>query len=274
MSVKIGSVVIDTFSKKEVIQKIHKSIQKRKPIQVVTPYSEFIVEAEYNLAFREALNSSEIRVPDGIGILWAGAYLARKWENLFLSLLGIVNRDIKLYSVFTEKISGSDLIYDVLDLAHQNKNRVYLLGGEGETPEKVKSYILQNYPRIHIVGTYSDKITLGDTTLYQKILDSQSEIVLIAMSYPKQEILGSQLKQYFIDHNHQGVIMCLGGTFDFLAGVRQRAPKWIQKLGLEWLYRLAQQPKRIRRIYKAIVEFTMLIKKYRVYIDKTKKYKV
>jgi N-acetylglucosaminyldiphosphoundecaprenol N-acetyl-beta-D-mannosaminyltransferase len=274
MSVKIGSVEIDTFSKKEVIQKIHRAIQKRKPIQVVTPYSEFIVEAEHNLVFREALNSSEIKVPDGIGILWAGAYLACKWDNLLLSLLGIINRDIKLYSVFSEKISGSDLIYDVLDLAHKNKNRVYLLGGEGETPEKVKSYILNNYPRIYITGLYSDKIDLGDKKLYQKILDSQSDFVLIAMSYPKQEIFASQLKKYFIDNNHQGVIMCLGGTFDFLAGVRQRAPKFMQKLGLEWLYRLAQQPKRIKRIYKAIIGFTLLISKYRINIDKTKQNKL
>jgi len=274
MSVKIAKVEIDTFSKKEVIDQIQKAIQKRKPIQVVTPYSEFIVEAEYNLEFRKALNTSEIRVPDGIGILWAGAYLAHKWDNLLLSLLGIINRDIRLYSIFSEKISGSDLIYDILDSAHQNKNRVYLLGGEGEVPDKTKNYIEKNYPRIHITGIYKDKIKLGDTNLYQKILDTQSDIVLVAMSYPKQEILASQLKQYFIKQDHQGVIMCLGGTFDFLAGVRQRAPKWMQKLGLEWLYRLIQQPKRIRRIYKAIVEFTILIAKYRFNIDKTKKNKV
>jgi N-acetylglucosaminyldiphosphoundecaprenol N-acetyl-beta-D-mannosaminyltransferase len=274
MSVKIAKVEIDTFSKKEVIDQIQKAIQKRKPIQVVTPYSEFIVEAEYNLEFRKALNTSEIRVPDGIGILWAGAYLAHKWDNLLLSLLGIINRDIRLYSIFSEKISGSDLIYDILDSAHQNKNRVYLLGGEGEVPDKTKDYIEKNYPRIHITGIYKDKIKLGDTNLYQKILDTQSDIVLVAMSYPKQEILASQLKQYFIKQDHQGVIMCLGGTFDFLAGVRQRAPKWMQKLGLEWLYRLIQQPKRIRRIYKAIVEFTILIAKYRFNIDKTKKNKV
>lgn len=274
MSVKIAKVEIDTFSKKEVIDQIQKAIQKRKPIQVVTPYSEFIVEAEYNLEFRKALNTSEIRVPDGIGILWAGAYLAHKWDNLLLSLLGIMNRDIRLYSIFSEKISGSDLIYDILDSAHQNKNRVYLLGGEGEVPDKTKDYIEKNYPRIHITGIYKDKIKLGDTNLYQKILDTQSDIVLVAMSYPKQEILASQLKQYFIKQDHQGVIMCLGGTFDFLAGVRQRAPKWMQKLGLEWLYRLIQQPKRIRRIYKAIVEFTILIAKYRFNIDKTKKNKV
>jgi len=274
MSVKIAKVEIDTFSKKEVIDQIQKAIQKRKPIQVVTPYSEFIVEAEYNLEFRKALNTSEIRVPDGIGILWAGAYLAHKWDNLLLSLLGIMNRDIRLYSIFSEKISGSDLIYDILDSAHQNKNRVYLLGGEGEVPDKTKDYIEKNYPRIHITGIYKDKIKLGDTNLYQKILDTQSDIVLVAMSYPKQEILASQLKQYFIKQDHQGVIMCLGGTFDFLAGVRQRAPKWMQKLGLEWLYRLIQQPKRIRRIYKAIFEFTILIAKYRFNIDKTKKNKV
>ncbi len=268
MSVKIASVEVDTLSRKEVIAKISKAIEKNKVLQVVTPYSEFIVEAEYNLEFRKALNSSEIRIPDGIGILWAGAYLAGRWNNLIISLLGIINRDIKLYSVFTEKISGSDLIYNILELAHQQKSRVYLLGGEKEVPNKVKDYIQNTYPRINITGTYSKKISLNDKVLFQKVLDSQSDIVLIALSYPKQEIFASQLKNYFIDNNHKGIIMCVGGTFDFLAGTQKRAPKWMQKLGLEWLYRLIQQPNRIRRIYKATIEYIVLISRYKSNMNK------
>ncbi|NBP55975.1 glycosyltransferase [bacterium] len=270
MSVKIGKVEIDKWSKKEVIAKISKAIQKQKILQIVTPYSEFIVEAEHNLEFRKAINTSEIRVPDGIGILWAGAYLAGKWNNLGMSLLGIINLDIRLYSVFTEKISGSDLIYDVLDLAHQQKSRVYLLGGERDVPTKVKTYIQDHYPRVNITGIYSDKISLGDKDLFQKVLDTQSDLVLVAMSYPKQEIFASQLKQYFKDNDHKGIIMCIGGTFDFLAGTQKRAPKWMQKLGLEWLFRLIQQPKRIRRIYKATIEYIILISKYKRNIDKHK----
>jgi len=270
MSVKIGKVEVDSWSRKEVIAKIDKAMDQNKILQVVTPYSEFIVEAEHNIAFRKALNTSEIIVPDGIGILWAGAYLAGKWNNLWMSLLGIINRDIRLYSVFTEKISGSDLIYDVLDLAHKQKSRLYLLGGEGDVPDKVKSYIQGNYPRINITGTYSGKISLGDKDLFQKVLDTQSDIILLALSYPKQEIFASQLKHYFKDNDHKGVIMCVGGTFDFLAGSQKRAPKWMQKLGLEWLFRLIQQPKRIRRIYKATIEYILLISKYKSNIDKHK----
>lgn len=270
MSVKIASVEVDTYTHKEVITKINQAVQKQKILQVVTPYSEFIVEAEHNLEFRKALNTSEIRIPDGIGILWAGAYLAGKWNNLIMSLLGIINRDIRLYSVFTEKISGSDLIYDVLDIAHKQKSRVYLLGGEGEVPEKVRNYIQNNYPRIYLTGAYTDKIKLQDKDLFQAILDTHSDIILIALSYPKQEIFASQLKQYFQDKDHKGVILCIGGTFDFLAGTQKRAPKWMQKLGLEWLYRLIQQPKRIRRIYKATIEYITLISKYKSNIDKYK----
>lgn len=270
MSVKIASVEVDTLSRKKVIAKINKAIANDKILQVVTPYSEFIVEAEYNAEFREALNTSEIRVPDGIGILWAGAYLAGKWNNLTMSLLGIISRDINLYSVFTEKISGSDLIYDILDLAHKQKSRVYLLGGEGVVPDKVKTYIQDKYPRIHITGTYSQKISLKDKILFQKVLDSQSDIVLVALSYPKQEIFAAQLKQYFIDNKHKGVIICIGGTFDFLAGTQKRAPKLMQRLGLEWFYRLIQQPKRIRRIYKATIEYIFLVSKYKSDIDKSK----
>lgn len=268
MSCRIGSIEVDTFSKKEVLTKIELAIQDSDIMQIVTPYSEFVVEAEKNSDFRKAINNSELRVPDGIGILWAGAYLAGKWSNLLLSLLGIVNRDIQLYSVFPEKISGSDLIYDVLDLANQNKSRVYLLGGQGDIPSKVNQYIQDKYPRINVTGTYSDKISLGNKSLFKKILDSQSDIILVALSYPKQEIFSAQLKQYFKKYNHKGVIICLGGTFDFLAGAKSRAPKWMQKLGLEWLYRLIQQPTRIRRIYRATIQFVFLINKYKKNIDK------
>lgn len=263
MSVKIASVEVNTFTKKEVLSKIKKAIKNYEIMQIVTPYSEFIVEAEYNLPFREAINKSEIKVPDGIGILWAGAYLANKWDNIIISLLGILNRDIKLYSIFPEKISGSDLIYDVLEIANDNKNRIYLLGGEGKTPLKVKDYISKNYPRITITDMYSKKVNLEDYSLFKKILDTQSDIVLVALSYPKQEIFASQLKQYFIENDHRGVILCVGGTFDFLAGIQNRAPKWMQSFGIEWLYRLTQQPSRINRIYKAIVRFTLLIETYK-----------
>jgi N-acetylglucosaminyldiphosphoundecaprenol N-acetyl-beta-D-mannosaminyltransferase len=84
MSVKIASVEVDTLTRREVISRINKAIEKNKILQLVTPYSEFIVEAEYNFEFRKALNSSEIRIPDGIGILWAGAYLDGKWNNLII----------------------------------------------------------------------------------------------------------------------------------------------------------------------------------------------
>lgn len=268
MSVKIGKLLVDTFTKKEVLTRIEKAIDTKHPLQVVTPYSEFVVEAEYNEKFRNAINSSELRLPDGVGILWAGSYLAKKWDSIIQSFFGIINSDTKLYSVFPEKISGSDLIYDILDIAHERKLRVYLLGGEGETPEKVQEYIHQTYPRIHISGVYKEKVREQDTTVYDMVKESYSDIVLIALSYPKQEIIASQMKQYFIKHDHKGVIMCVGGTFDFLAGVQKRAPKWMQKLGLEWLFRLIQQPGRIHRMYKATVLFIRLIYKYRHHIDK------
>ena len=268
MSAKIGKLHIDTFTKKEVLSRIQNAIEKKDILQIVTPYSEFVVEAEYNTEFKDAVNRSELRLPDGIGILWAGSYLAHKWKNIWSSLYAIMNQDSKLYAIFPEKISGSDLIYDILDIAHKHKLRVYLLGGEGETPAKVQKYIYQHYPRIHISGLYAKKVTLQDNVLYQEILDSHSDIVLVALSYPKQEIIGNQLKHYFGEHNHKGIIACIGGSLDFIAGSQKRAPKWMQNLGLEWLYRLIQQPSRMRRIYKATIQFVALISRYYRNIDK------
>lgn len=274
MSTKIGKLDIDTFTKKEVLSRIENAIEKKDILQIVTPYSEFVVEAEHNNTFRNAINQSELRLPDGIGILWAGSYLAHKWKGLWGSLYAIMNQDSKLYTIFPEKISGSDLIYDILNIAHKHKLRVYLLGGEGETPAKVQKYIYQHYPRIHISGVCTKKVALQDEAIYQEILDSHSDIVLIALSYPKQEIIGNQLKQYFVQSKHKGIIACIGGSLDFIAGSQRRAPKWMQNLGLEWLYRLIQQPSRIRRIYKATIQFVLLISRYYRNIDKKPNHKV
>jgi N-acetylglucosaminyldiphosphoundecaprenol N-acetyl-beta-D-mannosaminyltransferase len=270
MSAKIGKLHIDTLSKKEVLSRIENAIEKKDILQIVTPYSEFVVEAEYNTKFRDAINASELRLPDGIGILWAGAYLAHKWKSLWGSLYAIMNQDSKLYAIFPEKISGSDLIYDILALASKAGSRIYLLGATEDVSIAVQQYIHQEYPRITIAGRNTKKVKLQDNELYQEILDSHSDIVLIALSYPKQEIIGSQLKQYFIKYKHKGIIACIGGSLDFIAGSQRRAPKWMQKLGLEWLFRIIQQPKRIRRIYKATVEYILLISKYKSNIDKNK----
>jgi N-acetylglucosaminyldiphosphoundecaprenol N-acetyl-beta-D-mannosaminyltransferase len=274
MSAKIGKLHIDTFTKKEVLSRIENVIEKKNILQIVTPYSEFVVEAEYNVKFRNAINTSELRLADGIGILWAGAYLAHKWDNIWSSLYAIANQDSKLYSIFPEKISGSDLIYDILELASIAGSRIYLLGATEEVSVAVQHYINQEYPRITIAGRNTKKVELQDNELYQEILDTHSDIVLIALSYPKQEIIGSQLKQYFIKHKHKGVIACIGGSLDFIAGTQKRAPKWMQNLGLEWLYRLIQQPSRIRRIYKATIQFVILISGYYRNIDKKHHHKV
>lgn len=268
MAIKIGTLYVDNLTKKVVLSRVNKAIDNQKVIQIVTPYSEFVVEAEHNVQFRDAINSSELRLPDGMGVVWAGAYLAHKWDNIIQSFWGVLNLDSRLYSVFPEKISGSDLIYDVLDLAHTKKLRVYLLGGEGETPEKVQEYIKSHYPRIQLSGSYAGKVSEYDADIYAEVKDSHSDIVLVALSYPKQEITAFHMKQYFKQKDHKGVIMCIGGTLDFLAGVQKRAPKWMRRMGLEWLFRLIQQPSRIHRIYKATISFVRLIYRYRHHIDK------
>lgn len=268
MAVKIGTLYIDNLTKEAVLSRVNKAIDNQKVVQIVTPYSEFVVEAENNTQFRDAINSSELRLPDGMGVIWAGSYLAHKWDNIIQSFWGVLNLDSRLYSVFPEKISGSDLIYDVLDIAHAKKLRVYLLGGEGETPEKVQEYIKSQYPRIQLSGSYAGKVAAHDTDIYAEVKDSHSDIVLVALSYPKQEITAFHMKQYFKQKDHKGVIMCIGGTLDFLAGAQKRAPKWMRKMGLEWLFRLIQQPSRIRRIYKATILFVRLMYRYRHHIDK------
>lgn len=267
MKIYIGKVGIQNFTKEILLNNLRTMLNTDYVYYLVTPYSEFIVIAENDIVFEKALDEADISIADGIGILWAGLYL-NSYISFIRSLYYILIRNPELYEVFPEKISGSDLFIDILKIANDQKSKLYLVGGSKEVSNKSKIKINQDYPEIDLVGQYYKDVNQEDEKLFDIIYKSEADIVILALSPPKQEIFANNLKRYLVDRDSKSIIFCFGGTLDFFVGEKIRAPVIIQKLGLEWMWRLIIEPSRIKRIYRATFQYMNLVRKYKkLYIN-------
>lgn len=223
--------------------------------KIYTPNPEMIIESKKNEFFRSILQQADLSLPDGNGVIWASGieairtkYGIWKWMLGIFSLFQYLFRR-KYFSRMLEKpVCGSDIFREFLD---KKIGKVFLLGGYADSAE----YIQKQYP--HIVGVENRKITNENIPeIIERINTSGANILFVALGAPKQEI--------FIHENIQNMpnlsfAMGVGGSFDFLAGYQKRSPEWIRKWGLEWLYRLMNDPKRIKRIWNATGGFIYTI---------------
>jgi N-acetylglucosaminyldiphosphoundecaprenol N-acetyl-beta-D-mannosaminyltransferase len=260
----IAGVFIDGIGKKEALEKILEFAKSGKQHLVATVYSEFIVFASKDKEYREILNSADLALPDGIGILWAAKYLsapnrskARNFFELLITLSSLIFYPPYCRTVIGERVSGSELVYDLARLAEQNKLSLSLFGGYNDVAQKAAFNLKKLFPQLEIKLAVSDRPF--DESAVDMISRANSDILLIACSPPKQEKwLFQNLKSLNV-----GVAMGLGGTFDYLAGIKTTPPKAAKILGLEWLFRLITQPWRIARIYNATFRFIGIIYSYK-----------
>ncbi|MCX6044653.1 MAG: WecB/TagA/CpsF family glycosyltransferase [Chloroflexi bacterium] len=202
--------------------------------QICTVNPEFIMDARRDPQFAAVLQRADLRVPDGIGVLWATRLLGRPLQ---------------------ERVTGSDGIYRICERAAREQWRVYLLGAAPGVAEKTASILQKRYPGLQIVGVYSGSPRAEDWPIIHHHLQlTQPEILFVAFGHPRQD--------FWIDaHRHElptKVAIGVGGAFDFVAGVTVRAPRWVQRLGLEWLHRLIHEPWRWRRMLK-LPQFVALV---------------
>lgn len=225
---KILDVKIDEVNYAEALEKIAGFIVSRKPHQIITVNPEMIVEAQKNPEFKKILNDSDLNTPDGRGILWALKKI----------------HAIKLKT----PVTGVDLT-NKLALLSQTKNwRIYLAGAGEGIAEKAAQNLLKKYPQAKIVG-------VSQEPNISEIKKKKPDILLLAYGAPKQDIWIAQHKKEL----NVPVMIGVGGTFDYISGHIRRAPKWMRKIGLEWLFRLIQQPSRFCRIFNAVVKFPILV---------------
>jgi exopolysaccharide biosynthesis WecB/TagA/CpsF family protein len=203
-----------------------------------------LIEAYRNLELRNLVNKINLNVPDGQPVRWA--------------LNHFHNAELK------DRVYGPTLTIKVLEKANQHNMNVFLYGSTETTLTYFSSFIQKNFPKINICGIHIDRFREAneeeDLSDIFKINQSKANIVLVGRGCPRQEIWVS---------NHLGkinaVMMAVGAAFDFHAGTVKQAPKWMQDNGLEWLFRLVQEPRRLWKRYLLTNSyFLFLFFKYKI----------
>ena len=237
---QILGVKIDELTKQQALEKAREFLLSSTSHKIFTPNPEMLVDAQKDADFKAVLNGGDMNLCDGFG-LWLAT--GRR----------------------TERISGVDFMLDLCALAEKEGKSVYLLGSGSDEVVKKTAQVLQNkFPMLKIVGCNKGPHILHSTfyipqddnegTIHDIILSSP-DILFVAFGHSKQE---KWIDQNLRDLPSLKIAMGVGGAFDFISGKVHRAPRFMRKIGLEWLWRLAYQPWRIERIWKATFKFLYL----------------
>lgn len=257
--VDVLGVQVDNVTKPEALERIRGFVLSGKPHYGVTVYSEFIVEAQGNLQYRQALNAADLSLADGVSVLWAARFLslpkrgaaATAWAWL-ATLASVALAPQSVRTVIREKVTGSRLIWDIAEMAAREGFSIALAGGVGGVAPAVADKLRRKFPALRVTMAESDRPF--DHAMAQRIAASNSDILLVAYQAPKQEFwIAQNLNQLNVKF-----AVGLGGTFDYVSGLRRESPAWMHHLGLEWLWRLVTQPWRARRIWRAVPVFSFL----------------
>ncbi len=276
-SVKVAGLNITAETKTDLLILLRERLKSGTRTKIFTPYSEFLHAALENTEVMELLNSADVSLPDGIGILWAEsflrlklpenkllAYIALPLQALWVSLATLTYKAF-LYKNIPSRISGSTFIWELASLCQDLNISIYLVGGFDQTPAIVKQKLELKMPRLKIVGT-SNKTPAETEEVLAQINASNAQAVLVAFGPLRQE---QWLSQNWDRMPKVLLGIGLGGTFDYIAGVKPEAPDFFRDHGLEWLYRFFTQPSRWERIFFGTTGliFTLLRYKYRQYQD-------
>jgi N-acetylglucosaminyldiphosphoundecaprenol N-acetyl-beta-D-mannosaminyltransferase len=202
---------------------------------VMTPNNEMIVEAYRNEPFRALLNRTALNVPDSTGLLWAA-----KWTGQALP----------------SRVTGVDTVRELCESLDESVG-VFLLGAAPGVAERAAVMLQTINPRLHISGTHAGSPRPDDAKgIVERVNASGAALLLVAYGAPAQD---RWIDEHLKEMPAVKVAMGIGGTFDFIAGTKKRAPSWMRSAGLEWLYRFVQEPSRWRRMWRAVVTFPFLV---------------
>ena len=245
-AVRILGVRVDNVTTEGTLDILERFVAEGGPHQVVTVNPEFIVEAQHNAQFRAVLDQADLALPDGVGLMWASRLLAPRGK-------GGLGRPLR------ERVTGSDTVPLIARLCARRGYRMFLLGAAPGVAKEAGAIMTRDNPGLQIVGTYAGSPDPSEEDeIIARIGRASPDFLLVAYGAPRQDL--------WIRRNFQrlGVPVCMGvgGTLDFVAGVAVRAPRWMRRVGLEWLHRLCHQPWRWRRML-ALPRFGYLVMKQR-----------
>ena len=243
LGVKINACTID-----EAIEEIIKGADS--PRYVVKPYVEFFDTDQH----QEVLNQSWLTLPDGVALQWAAHFQNTSgslWQ-LFKTGAQIVLSPQKLTTVLPQRFAGTNFTWPLLQRAAHEHKTIYLVGSPiNQSISATADYLAEMIPGLQISGVMPGRDDSGvfsenlEQQLVRQLERLEPDIVLIGIGFPRQEYLAQRLTKQL----NKGIFIGEGGTFDYqqFGGQRRKAPRWMQTVGLEWLWRLLLEPSRWRR---------------------------
>ena len=222
--IAILGVPFDNITTQDALRLIDGMILSRRPHYLATANVDFLVQALHDIELRRILFDAHLVLCDGTPLVWAS------------KLLG---------NPLPERVAGSDVVPLLLGVAAEKGYRPFFLGSDPETLEIAVARVKEKYPKLELAGYYSPPfnklLEMDHDAIRDRIIQSRPDLLFVGFGCPKQE------KWINMHYRSLGVPVAfgVGGTFDFLAGTLARAPRWMQKSGTEWIFRLAQEPRRL-----------------------------
>ncbi len=230
--VRVGDIWVHRTTLTETTNRLIKAVQERRAHQVVTVNLQFLSLAERNPTFAAVVNRAHLVVPDGMPVVWISKALGRPLPG---------------------RITGHDLLSVAARLSAERGYSLFFLGPSPEVAAESRARLEEMYPGVRVVGSYAGQFTLDgygaterdEVGAVEAIRAANPDFLFVALGCPKQD--------YWIAHHldevNVPVAIGVGGIFEVLAGRVDRAPLWMQRWGLEWAHRLAQEPTRLWRRY-------------------------
>jgi N-acetylglucosaminyldiphosphoundecaprenol N-acetyl-beta-D-mannosaminyltransferase len=227
--VVIGQIPIDSLSLREALDAIEQLVSAGRGGAVFTPNVDHVVLAERDARFRLAYSGADLCLADGMPLVWASRLLGER---------------------LPERVSGADLVVPLMQRARTHAWRVYLLGAGPGIAQRASAALCRAITGLQVVGAAAPQIDMDAPRVHRvAVLDdirrSRADLVLVALGAPKQELFVSEALPYL----RPSVLLGIGASLDFIAGSVRRCPQWVSTAGLEWLYRLSREPRRLWRRY-------------------------
>lgn len=229
--VNILGVKVDQINAQEALERTKRMVDSGKRHFIVTPNPEMIVAAQNDSEFKEILNSADLSIADGAGLVKLARFTGKH---------------------LPERISGVDFVEGLAGMAEEFGFSMFLLGGEAGVAKNAGDNLKKLFPKLKIVGTFSGKAGDGFDSIKSKNID----VLVVAFGHVRQE---KWIKRN-LPKLHVKLAIGVGGALDYISGSKRRAPEFIQKANLEWLYRLITEPWRIKRQF-ALPKFVYLVLK-------------
>ncbi len=223
--IEILNTVIDVLSVSQTIELVEKYVKTKTPLHLMGVNADKINEVNQNERMKQIVNSCGIINADGVSVVMASKFLKKP---------------------LPERVAGVDLMQSLVELSEKKGYSIYLLGAKQEVVEKTADVLKNKHKNLRVAGIHNGYFKEENwKDISDELCQKKPDFVFVGITSPLKEYL----IEYLQENGNNCVFMGVGGSFDVISGNISRAPLWMQKANLEWLYRVMQEPKRLFKRY-------------------------